>query len=756
MKILKIINKFRIKNILLAGMAAALFIGQIHVEFVYADNSVAAVIAETSDGWVAARSGPGTSYDIMHRLATDKPVEILEQVNGDDGNTWCRIKYKLSATGEECISYVRSDLVTSINEQSQVEILKASATTGTINADNVYLRDAAGTSGTNKIISLYKGDVVNIIGQTEVSGATWYNVTCTKNATNYTGWVYGTYITLQAAPVNDDPDYAQSLRNAGFPESYINGLCQLHAAHPSWTFEAVNTGLDWNTVIEKESTNGKNLVQKSADDSRKSTAAGAYDWNKNTWTIYDGSSWVAAHPDYIAYCMDPRNFLTEKGIFQFESLSYKETQNISGVQAIIANTFMAQPVVDTDGTTLSYDQAFINIGSSIGVSPYHLAARVKQEQGALGKSSLISGQYSGFEGYYNYFNVGAYGATSAAVIKSGLTYAKNKGWDTRYKALLGGAQILGNNYIKKGQDTLYFQKFNVVYTNSLYSHQYMANVEAAIIESSAVAAGYTDKNQAFSFRIPVYANMPQNAVTFTDKGNPNNYLKSLLVSGFNLTPAFSGDTTEYSVVVDNSISAISVSAEPVASTSTVTGTGAINLNVGNNVIEVSCMSQSGDVRKYIINIARTADGQNTADYAISSSKYKIGEYITGIAPGTTAQTFLKNISAAQGTVSVLKPSGKVNKGKIATGNKVVVSDSEGNVVASYNVVIYGDMNGDGNINALDMIKLNRHILGISKLSGEYLEAADVNRKKDGINALDMIILNRHTLGLSKVKQSGEA
>ena len=63
------------------------------------------------------------------------------------------------------------------------------------------------------------------------------------------------------------------------------------------------------------------------------------------------------------------------------------------------------------------------------------------------------------------------------------------------------------------------------------------------------------------------------------------------------------------------------------------------------------------------------------------------------------------------------------------------------------------MNGDGNINALDMIKLNRHILGISKLSGEYLEAADVNRKKDGINALDMIILNRHTLGLSKVKQS---
>ena len=71
---------------------------------------------------------------------------------------------------------------------------------------------------------------------------------------------------------------------------------------------------------------------------------------------------------------------------------------------------------------------------------------------------------------------------------------------------------------------------------------------------------------------------------------------------------------------------------------------------------------------------------------------------------------------------------------------------------SYKVVIYGDVNGDGEINVLDMIKVNRHILGLDKLSGTYLVAADANHKGDGLNVLDMIYINRHALGLSTIKQ----
>ena len=64
---------------------------------------------------------------------------------------------------------------------------------------------------------------------------------------------------------------------------------------------------------------------------------------------------------------------------------------------------------------------------------------------------------------------------------------------------------------------------------------------------------------------------------------------------------------------------------------------------------------------------------------------------------------------------------------------MAVYDASGNLKKTYDIVIYGDINGDGAVNALDMIKLNRHILGKGTLTGAYLEAADANRKGDGGN-----------------------
>lgn len=66
----------------------------------------------------------------------------------------------------------------------------------------------------------------------------------------------------------------------------------------------------------------------------------------------------------------------------------------------------------------------------------------------------------------------------------------------------------------------------------------MTNVQAAMSEGTNMGKAYTDKNQAFVFRIPVYQNMPESAVTFADKGNPNNWLSSITVDGYALTPAF--------------------------------------------------------------------------------------------------------------------------------------------------------------------------------------------------------------------------
>lgn len=560
----------------------------------------------------------------------------------------------------------------------------------------------------------------------------------------------GFFSNIDVAKAATDAVFSTEMKAAGFPDSYISGLAQLHKQYPQWQFEAVDTGLDWGTVITKESVNGVNLVPKSGDDARKSTAAGAYDWNTNTWTIYDGSNWVAANSGYIAYYMDPRNFLNETDIFQFESLSFNKLQTKSGVNAILSGTFMAKTVTDSDKTTLNYANAFMKIGELTGVSPYHLASRVRQEQGLNGTSSLISGTYKGYEGYFNYFNVGAAGVTSTLVIKNGLAYAKKAGWDTRYKALLGGSQLLAKNYIAVGQDTLYFQKFNVVNAKNLYGHQYMSNLTAAYTEGRKLGQGYTDKQQAFVFRIPVYKSMPASAVTFTATGNPNNYLKNITVAGQSLTPGFKSDTTKYSLVVENSVSSISVSATAVASTSTITGTGTKSLSVGTNIINVKCKSGSGSTRTYKLTVVRKEAEKVSG--TLSTKKYTVGDkYITGITPGTKAADFLAGLSVDGGTVKLVGADGKQNQGLAATGNKVEVY-VDNKKKTSYEVVIYGDVNGDGEINVLDMIKVNRHILGLDKLSGVYLAAADANRKEDGLNVLDMIYINRHALGLSTIKQ----
>lgn len=80
------------------------------------------------------------------------------------------------------------------------------------------------------------------------------------------------------------------------------------------------------------------------------------------------------------------------------------------------------------------------------------------------------------------------------------------------ESLRGGAEVLSKNYILKGQDTLYLQKFDVDDSyNGLYWHQYMQNVSAPVSEAGNIAKAYMNAgalDNCFVFKIPVYHNMP--------------------------------------------------------------------------------------------------------------------------------------------------------------------------------------------------------------------------------------------------------
>ena len=338
----------------------------------------------------------------------------------------------------------------------------------------------------------------------------WYRVTLSSNDRSYTGYIDRTYLAYSnEAFLSWEDTYfpkiamfaayeSGSLDVEQFPDSYKSKLIQLKQVHPNWIFVRQNTGLDWQTVVKNENYKDRNLISSVMKDAYKN---GLY-----------GSGWYYASKEAVEYYLDPRNFLDETRIFQFEQLTYNPSYHSkTAVDKILSTTFMKG---ELPGAGMSYASAFYEIGVKLKVSPFHLACRVYQEQGK-GTSALISGSYSGYEGYYNYYNIGASGKTTEEIVKSGLERAQKEGWNTRYKSLNGGAVILSKNYILKGQDTLYLQKFDVDSSyNGLYTHQYMQNIMAPYTESQMVKRAYTETgslDNPFVFKIPVYNNMPSSA-----------------------------------------------------------------------------------------------------------------------------------------------------------------------------------------------------------------------------------------------------
>ncbi len=367
-------------------------------------------------------------------------------------------------------------------------------------------------------VNISTGQSVRITGVGEDSFHNiWYQTGIDIGGSSYIGYIERDYLAyadedllawedrwISGQTYRMDAETAQAKLPADiaqFPASYQSGLLNLKTAHPNWIFVRMETDLDWKTAVQEENKNSRSLISSSVTSSWKTA-----DFDK---------SWSYPSDGILAYYMDPRNFLSENYIFQFELLSYNDTYHKeSAVQSILNGTFMSG-AIPGDSKGQSYAQAFCNIARQLGVSPFHLASRVRQEQGN-GTSPLISGTHPSYPGVYNYFNIGATGKGSAQVIENGLKKAAEYKWTTRYLSLEGGSNIISKDYIRKGQNTLYLQKFNVSKTSpsGLYQHQYMQNIAAPSSEAVSVKKAYATAgslNNPFVFRIPVYKNMPSSA-----------------------------------------------------------------------------------------------------------------------------------------------------------------------------------------------------------------------------------------------------
>ena len=313
-----------------------------------------------------------------------------------------------------------------------------------------------------------------------------------------------------------------------FPDSYKPYLEELSKNHPNWEFIPLYTNLDWNYVISEENKFGKNLVPINYSDNWKNKTPGKYN-------VEIDAGWVDSSREAVMYLMDPRNFLNEVRIFQFEELSYNSsTNNIEGIEKILYGTeFYNKKVsyLNSSGesilTSSKYSDLILKASKTSYVSSYHIASRIKQEVGPFLSHKSISGDVSGYKGLYNFYNIGATSSSEPlGAIKNGLRYARDGNgasestkkkylipWNTKEKSITGGAIFIGSSYINKGQNTIYLQKFDVYDKtgDGLFWHQYMTNVLAPYSESKSIYNGYSKMgmlDNSLSFIIPIYNNMP--------------------------------------------------------------------------------------------------------------------------------------------------------------------------------------------------------------------------------------------------------
>ena len=633
-----------------------------------------------------------------------------------------------------------------------------------IDGNDVRFRTQPSTGGGSSIIvSLNNGTELELLDKNIVSGngcnKSWYKV----KYGNDIGYVCSEFAKIEVVPVinpNDYKEYSDYLKKVGFPDTYIPKLVELHVKYPNWQFKLLNVNVDFNEIIRLEYdgySKGWSLLEDTGSyyDGYKSFDSWSYNYLTNVFNnnfTGGGKYWYAASKNTIAYYLDPRNFFNERQMFMFESLSYNSDYHTKdGIEAMLKGSFMEGKMAD-EVNKKTYADAFIDAGVKYNVSPYVLVSRVIQEIGIKG-SSIVSGTVSGYEGYYNFYNIKAYGNSSSETIANGLKYAKEQGWNTPYNAILGGASFLGSDYVGAGQDTLYLQKWDVI-GSSLATHQYMQNIQAPSTESIKTYNGYKDMNlvnSAFVFTIPVFKNMP-NETKLPNSGNPNNYLSSLSVNGEYLFEE-AGNKTDFKMNLDGSTSSIEIFATKVYSGSVITGTGTISLKGDKQTIPITVTAKNGDIRIYNINITRKVDVALSVGEILRLLQIRNdGNYMYGFSLGTDISKIKMDIinREPKAEVTTVDKSGKSKtSGVIASGDKIKIKTS--NEEKEYVIVLYGDVNSDGKITSADYINVKNHIMEVTKLDDLQRIYADAN--KDGkVNSADYVTIKNHIMEVNSIVQ----
>lgn len=437
------------------------------------------VYAETSSETASVQTQETVSYEEANADISS------DDLNTDDKNTAVQKEESQTSNAEEATEETSTAQENSdTKENSETKESAEAKSSGTNEAlsskeadENMLLTVAADNSSATILVAYVDGDGINVrtgpgTGYSSMGTISYSTVvilekikTSDKQYPNWSKIVYGSSYGYICSDWNKNErtvtvDYDKF---GEFPESYREALAIISAVYPNYTFIADKINMTIDEVVSAH-------VGRKVNDP----------WGDEQSSYED-----------IEYYVNPEKFLNFSDIYMFLKQSYTGNETMKTLSYLLEDTFL---------NTTEYKNIIMQAAKESGVSPYAIASTLLQEQGSAGNSDLISGKYKGYEGYYNFWN---FGAADSDPIRLGLEYAKKQGWNSKSKAIIGGAKEYAEGYISNNQDTYYYKDYNVI--NKVWWHEYATAVYDALSSGGIMRNAFQGDTSAYlTFRIPIY------------------------------------------------------------------------------------------------------------------------------------------------------------------------------------------------------------------------------------------------------------